>query len=152
MKSKEQIKEELDALRKEYQKAAQREFKAGLAELFEQCAEIQSISWTQYTPWFNDGDECVFRVNNEEPTVNGYSEYDDEDEGDGVNILLKARETVGYPAKPNPDYDPACAEIKNKILAFLGSFDNDAYSDMFGDHVRVTATRSGVVIEEHSHD
>jgi len=30
--------------------------------LFEVCPEIESVYWAQYTPYFNDGDSCVFSV------------------------------------------------------------------------------------------
>jgi hypothetical protein len=32
----------------------------GSAELFEEFPELESFSWTQYTPYFNDGDTCEF--------------------------------------------------------------------------------------------
>jgi hypothetical protein len=31
-------------------------------QLFEVCPEIESVYWTQYTPYFNDGDSCYFSV------------------------------------------------------------------------------------------
>jgi len=37
--------------------------------LFKENSALQSFSWTQYTPYFNDGDECVFRSNGSYPTV-----------------------------------------------------------------------------------
>ena len=36
----------------------------GLAKnLFETCPEIKQVHWTQYTPYFNDGEACTFSVN-----------------------------------------------------------------------------------------
>ena len=32
-------------------------------EVFERYPEITVIKWTQYTPYFNDGDTCEFYVN-----------------------------------------------------------------------------------------
>jgi hypothetical protein len=35
-------------------------FKQGATALFEAHPALESFGWTQYTPYFNDGDECVF--------------------------------------------------------------------------------------------
>jgi hypothetical protein len=32
-------------------------------QLFEACPEIGQVHWTQYTPYFNDGEACEFGVN-----------------------------------------------------------------------------------------
>lgn len=32
-------------------------------ELFDACPEVHQIHWTQYTPYFNDGESCEFSVN-----------------------------------------------------------------------------------------
>jgi len=37
--------------------------KKGLNVIFEEYPNIDSISWNQYTPYFNDGDPCEFSVN-----------------------------------------------------------------------------------------
>ena len=34
-----------------------------VADLFDTCPEVHQIHWTQYTPYFNDGEECMFGVN-----------------------------------------------------------------------------------------
>ena len=39
------------------------------AELFNENPTLTSFGWNQYTPYFNDGDECVFRCNGSYPTV-----------------------------------------------------------------------------------
>ena len=35
-------------------------------EFFKKVPEVKVIKWAQYTPYFNDGDACIFGVN--EPT------------------------------------------------------------------------------------
>lgn len=58
---------------------------------FEENPEIHSIQWTQYTPYFNDGDECVFEVNDttyNRSTFKESSEWDadsDEDDEDDID-------------------------------------------------------------------
>lgn len=38
------------------------DFEEQARELFQRIPEIEEFSWTQYTPYFNDGDECIFGV------------------------------------------------------------------------------------------
>lgn len=51
---------------KELQKLVQEKSKEVLGEVFKeffaQNPEIQSLKWEQYTPHFNDGEPCVFRI------------------------------------------------------------------------------------------
>lgn len=36
----------------------------GMVKLFlDECPEVTGVHWTQYTPYFNDGEACEFRVN-----------------------------------------------------------------------------------------
>src|SRR5271167_2490401 len=38
-------------------------------ELFNENPTLMAFGWTQYTPYFNDGEECVFRCNSDYPTL-----------------------------------------------------------------------------------
>lgn len=38
------------------------EFKKIFTLFFETFPQVKGITWTQYTPYFNDGEECIFRV------------------------------------------------------------------------------------------
>jgi hypothetical protein len=131
---------------------------------------VHAIGWTQYTPYWQDGEECTFRVNE----INLYINEDsfDEDEGwhDGDQNLLDRRdyhlrETQWH--KPEPDR----AEIIDKQIEDLGGMGSyrailadfeavasslakidDRYMEMiYGDHVSVFYTKDGVVIEEYEH-
>ena len=55
------------------------EFPKILSSIFEKSKVIESISWTQYTPYFNDGDSCEFRVNTD-IRVNSKNHHWDEEE------------------------------------------------------------------------
>jgi len=39
--------------------------------LFEKYPDIESISWTQFSPYFNDGEECTFSVHNDFIDIDG---------------------------------------------------------------------------------
>lgn len=51
----------------------------GMKALFEAYPDIETFSWTQYTPYFMDGDPCEFSVNTYSIDVNdvGVSFYGD---------------------------------------------------------------------------
>jgi len=36
-------------------------------ELFNENPTLMGFGWTQYTPYFNDGDVCTFRCNSDYP-------------------------------------------------------------------------------------
>jgi hypothetical protein len=54
--------------------------------IFEKYTTLESFGWTQYTPYFNDGDTCIFSVNTDYISVN--DEYVDESKWSSeVNVL-----------------------------------------------------------------
>lgn len=111
---------------------------------------IKSIGWTQYTPYFNDGDSCEFSVNCDYLYVNDEREDDDED-----NFLSKyIYEVVNgkYERVPNPNYDKECGEFVDKFSTLIGQIPNEVMLDMFGDHVIVTYSGGNFKVSEYSHD
>ena len=70
----EKIKAELEAFeakKKVFVEDLRKEFPTMFKELFDKSEKIESFSWTQYTPFFNDGDTCEFGVHCDDPYVNG---------------------------------------------------------------------------------
>lgn len=73
--------------KRKYNEIARESFKDVYKTFFELCPDVQAVVWTQYTPYFNDGDECVFNVNQASFIVGGFDseelvdpyQYDDED-------------------------------------------------------------------------
>ena len=53
----------IQQMKEEVQNLAQEEFKKSMREIFILIPSLKAIAWTQYSPHFNDGDECVFGVN-----------------------------------------------------------------------------------------
>lgn len=100
---------------------------------------IQNISWSQYTPYFNDGDECTFGVNNDDIYVNG----DDLSELEGYEQSYSRKDR-----EPNN-----LEKTVDEIRAALQAIPQEFYKDLFGDHVRVTVNRDGTIeTEEYDHD
>lgn len=125
--------------------------------IFEKYPTLESFGWTQYTPYFNDGDTTIFSVNTDYISIN--DEYVDEAKWiSEVNVINwgnydRVNKTyVGRVEEPNPDYDPVLAAASNEIVDFLGRFDNDFYLSKFGDHAEITVTKDGVDISDYDHD
>lgn len=73
--------EEIAQLRADFITKAGALFKTDVASVFEALPELEFITWTQYSPYFNDGDECTFSVHDLEYKLKGETpEDDDEDE------------------------------------------------------------------------
>lgn len=60
----------VENLKKQVQEAAKNEVRPALAEvatvLAEKIPQLTHIKWTQYAPHFNDGDACIFSINEPE--------------------------------------------------------------------------------------
>jgi hypothetical protein len=64
-----ELRQKIAAARKQMEETAKGLFTEMSAELFADNPQLISYSWTQYTPYFNDGDECIFRCQGDYPTV-----------------------------------------------------------------------------------
>ncbi len=125
--------------------------------IFDKYPTLESFGWTQYTPYFNDGDTCVFSVNTDYITVN--DDYVDESNWSQKTKVISwgtwnnnTRKYEGRVEEDNPEYDSILSEASNEITNFLGQFDNDFYLSKFGDHAQITITKSGVNISDYDHD
>jgi hypothetical protein len=56
-----------------------RALEEGFAKVFKQHPEILSITWMQFTPYFNDGDACTFSVNEPDFEIEGEKSSELED-------------------------------------------------------------------------
>lgn len=103
-------------------------FKEESAALFAKYPAMESFAWRQYTPYWNDGEECTFSVHSD-GEINGADSYE--------NKKTEAK----IP-------EAAYGDIRKHIDAI----DSDTMKTMFGDHVKVICKRDGIEIEEYSHD
>jgi hypothetical protein len=176
----EKINEKLEALnahKKEVLKDIQKDFPEIVKSIFEQSEKIKSFGWSQYTPYFNDGDECTFSSNVDYPYVNG-EDVEDSDENtflskgvydtiteeniqehksfnktdDGYSWYAdkKVGET-GY--FKNPDFDQNAYDTVESFKDTISSIPDELLKDLFGDHCKITIFRDGKIeVEEYSHD
>lgn len=146
--------EELKNLGKEFkrrQKAFEDEAKGLLERAFKEYFEkhgdkVRALTWTQYTPYFNDGEPCVFSVGDMilVPKSEGGEEVDPDDDD------FDPDEDGEYLYHADAD-DPVAKQDAVALANFLSEHDEIALA-AYDDHVRVTATASGVETERYSHD
>jgi hypothetical protein len=126
---------------------------------------ISSISWTQYTPYFNDGNTCEFQVNGVEigltelgvefmnnNTVKNYAEQWATDET--YSLYYVKQELEG--AVDVLTFDSVTNTISLiKTLEKVDDFLLDSTDELriaFGDHSRVVVDTGGIAVEMYDHD
>lgn len=143
------LKKQMTDLRNQIEEQAKEFFKDASKDLFEKHPNLEEFSWSQYTPYFNDGEECTFSANTEyikiTMSANAASTTDDEDDDDSDfdSYDVKGKRRSEYTEREAAGVD---------ALALLAIFEEDDYKAMFGDHVEVTVSRRGVGTDEYSHD
>lgn len=108
--------------------------------IFKEYQDIERIIWVQYTPYFNDGDPCVFKYRSLDAYPFGFSETPEaQEEGlDGTKWYGDYFPTDKYPLLKQ--MDDVFRESEDLLLF------------MFGDHVEVTVTRDGLTVDWYEHD
>ena len=120
---------------------------------FDTHPNVKTISWVQYTPYFNDGDECVFSVGDIYYHTVEWEDVEDKwGEGEGV-IQARVWDDNARRYVNNPELSEALANDMRQFSNILNSEANEAVMlAMFENHVWVRAHRDGFEIEEYSHD
>ena len=104
---------------------------------FDRHPQVDGIRWSQFTPYFNDGEPCYFSVNEPLLLITDLTEEeqqacDDEFWLGSWNYINSRRELF--------------EDIPNV-------FDEDTLRELFGDHAQVTIHRDGrVEVTECDHD
>lgn len=130
---------------------------AHLNEIFKQFFEkyyvVESVQWTQYTDYFNDGETCHFHVHEatlclrkdpaESVHVIGAPSPEDDDIYDG--------EVGEWDLKNRPEFKELNVDFSNLQDLLFQSKEQLEHS--FGDHKEVIVNRQGITIQEHEdHD
>lgn len=144
---------------KKQQEEFSKKAKASLTELFkatlEAHPEIHFIAWTQYAPYFNDGEECLFSVhpmfasNCTDPSDVRYGEYEGEDIEEGEAPIWVYDGDYGNYGDVPANVEASLDELSEVIQS---SEIEDVLHTAFGNHVRVVVTREGISTEEYDHD
>lgn len=115
-------------------------FKEFFRQVFMEHPELEDIRWRQYTPYFNDGDACVFgvydpyfKIRNFVPAEEYYCDYEDD-------------RYLSYYLK---EQFPWVEDVAKTILS-------DAFEQIalliLGDHSTITVTPNEIQITEYEHD
>lgn len=118
---------------------------------------LRGIVWTQYTPYFNDGDECVFSVSeatiitgdprgvdspwDDENTIEAWIDWDrmEEQYPEDIEKLTEAGVTK--------EAYVTFRTLQRQLLEL-----EDVLRIAFGDHVLVKVTPGSVQVEDYDHD
>jgi hypothetical protein len=119
----------------------------GIAEFMKEHPSIKAIGWTQFTPYFNDGDTCTFSVGeiygsmNENPPEDFY-----DDDLDGGWFTLNT-----YSVKNIEGLSPS---EKTELVEFAKALSKaeDDLQAAFGDHVKVIIKQDGIDVEDYEHE
>lgn len=155
------LKNELSALREKFSDAGKKAFSAALKLFMDAHPEVQAIRWQQYTPYFNDGDACVFGIYEPEVSLAPASAEEDVDEDDSYDDDEEFQDTwsLGYYCNGSARKGAVPPEVKKlqddlQSLYSIMQDAEDAMEEAFGDHVEVTYRRGAaeVEVDEYSHD
>lgn len=143
--------DELFALKKAYDTKLEEEGEAAVKEVFKEFFEahsnVESVYWTQYTPYFNDGDPCYFSVHDFHLEL-AEAETEDEDDEDEDEDNTDYEMSAWYLSRKE---DPELKKL-GEDLGTLSDIPDDVLESVFGDHCKVIATRDGFNVKEYSHD
>lgn len=159
--------EEFEVKKNQLLEELRKQFPLMFQPLMSKLKTIDSIGWTQYTPYFNDGESCVFGVNIDYLTINreydlyetfDYNKLETEEQLEASNLLskllgnpLKNLGDKGYHLKSEYDIEDIITLVEIKEI--LNNIPKDFYQDLFGDHVRVTINKDGSIdVTEYDHD
>ena len=137
------IQTKMAEMQKELFEVGRQLFEEGSRDIFVKYPEVADFSWTQYTPYFNDGDECVFGVN-EYFTVNLRDGGILEDVYDSPYAREKKIE--------RGESLDLSDHLGQDLSGLIGSIPPETMKSIFGDHVRVTITPEGIETEEYEHE
>lgn len=155
---------EIDSLITDYeaqmaklQVTLQEKMKDIFKSFFESFPEVKTIHWTQYTPYFNDGDECVFSVNEPYFTRTPYTELTErehvwgEDDSGLIEPKVWNQNTGKY--EDVSGLTPGLKEAMRSFAKILQSEANEAIMlAMFDNHVWVKAHVDGFDVDNYDHD
>ena len=137
----EMLKKFQDEMRKKAEVAMKHFFK----EYFDANPKVNAVYWTQYTPYFNDGDTCEFSVHEINMAYGFEADKFDSDEigGGYVSIYPEGTKDLGWENE---------TKILKPVTNLIRAIGEDTMEKMFGDHALVIVTRDGVEVREYDHD
>jgi len=157
-----EMKQRYDQMKAELKSEGQRLLHKNFSEFLRKYPEVECIKWAQYTPYFNDGEACVFRRHD---FLASLTDSDNKDNYE-CDISVLAQSDIQDPSNVEKakrwDFWPSLRELTSRerqliedyraLKTEVGCLPDEVYLDIFGDHVQVTATSTGFTVEEYEHD
>ncbi len=141
----------------DFQNSFRQKARVKLKEVFNQFwdenPDIKVVVWTQYAPYFNDGDACIFRIN--DPTFSNATDENDINDlrygeycGDNKDIWTAESWTIDKISKKK-------SGVNSESVKLLCNFlDSDAMKNvlesMFGSDNKIVVTREGFTVTDYS--
>lgn len=137
--------------------------KQALNNLFKEFVDktpgVVSICWTQYTPYFNDGDPCTFSVHDPiAEFVDGYEMDDATDRRVGLTPkgieALNAKDWNVWREMPEQEKFTESGLLFLKMSRAICGDLSDLCEELFGDHSKVTYNieTEEFIAESYDHD
>ena len=130
---------ELKSKLEEVKKMLEQEYKSALkeevAKLFDKHPNISKISYTQYTPYFNDGEPCEFKIYADYPEIC----YKNSDLQDIYYIKNFDQEEPNFTKNYQEFLNVCIFSFEDQLQALLGEG-------------KVILSRDEIVVEDYNHD
>lgn len=140
--------QEVNSAREQLDERAKTILMDAFKEVFDKVSEIDAVGWLQYTPYFNDGDPCVFRMRSEGVAFR-LSNIPKDAEGNEDNWGFS---DAGWFSEYDLD-DQSFSKESKAVLDELGTAISSNINDLetLGEG-RIIVTAAGIDVEEWSHD
>ena len=127
----------------------QEKMKLIFKDFFDDNPDVKLVTWSQYTPHFNDGSTCVFGMND---IIFSRKTWSDGGWDEMYNIMDDDEAYVktwyfDIHTESISNLEVACKELEN----VLGSFES-TFEHMFGDHCQVLIEEHGIWTQEYDHE
>lgn len=148
---------EIERVMEEARAKAAEILKQEFLNLFNVNPTLKVVVWHQYTPYFNDGDECTFSVGDvyasNYEAVNHYGEWDedlayDPETDETMNEPEDLQIDGGWGRHKNDTFE-GFQELREFMQSSLGE---EVLKEIFGDHTQIRATREGFQVDEYEHE
>lgn len=143
--------------------AAQAQFEKTFSDLvkdfFAAVPQIKSVTWTQYSPHFNDGDACTFSVHEVFFATDANENYgyyrdeedeDDEEEDDG-SVKPEFFSGCTYSLRQQTFLTPEQIKMCEKLDSLI-SCNEDTMESMFGNGYMIVLRPEGKEVRYYEHD
>lgn len=142
---------ELLKMKEEMQAKMKAQLDTTVKNFFKVVPKMKAITWVQYSPYFNDGDECIFHVRGVSVLnfVPDYfsRHYEDDLSDDNNEAIVVGDYSTFNEELLSADELEACKAVQNFI-----SDNEDLMYELYGNHVSVRITANGTEVDDYDHD